>query len=146
MKFSEILSLFHQGKGTAKSHMKNLIEMAAVDGNFDTVEYDLLKSIAKRNSISENQLAEIRKNPQAVKFELPSSAEEKFTQLYDLVHMMSIDKNIHVEELRLSELFAIKFGYRREFIQELIESIRFNIENGQTPKEAMRRVLRLLEP
>src|SRR6218665_3180572 len=146
MKFSEILSLFHQGKGSAKSHMKNLIEMAAVDGNFDTVEYDLLKSIAKRNSISESQLAEIRKNPQDVKFELPASAEEKFTQLYDLVHMMSIDKNIHVEELRLSELFAVKFGYRREFIQELIESIRFNIENGQTPKEAMRRVLRLLEP
>ena len=34
MNFPEILSLFRQGKGTAKSHMKNLIEMAAVDGNF----------------------------------------------------------------------------------------------------------------
>jgi hypothetical protein len=63
MNISEILNLFRQGKGTAKSHMKNLIEMAAVDGNFLDIEYDLLKTIAKRNSISENQLKEIRQNP-----------------------------------------------------------------------------------
>ncbi len=144
MKFSEILSLFHQGKGTVKSHMKNLIEMAAVDGNFDPVEYELLKSIAKRNGISETQLQEIKDNPQGVKHELPSTKEEKFSQLYDLVHMMSIDKNIHYEELRLCDLFAVKFGYKREFVKELIESIRFNIENGQTHKEAMVRVSRLL--
>ena len=63
MKFTEILSLFKQGKGTARSHMKNLIEMAAVDGNFDTSEHDLLKSIAKRNNISEGHLKEIHKKP-----------------------------------------------------------------------------------
>jgi len=144
MKFSEILSLFHQGKGTVKSHMKNLIEMAVVDGNFDPIEYDLLKSIAKRNGISESQLVQIRNNPEGIKYELPANKEEKFSQLYDLVHMMSIDKNIHHEELRLCDLFAVKFGYKREYVKELIESIRFNIENGQTPQEAMTRVARLL--
>jgi len=41
-------------------------------------------------------------------------------------------------------LFAVKFGYKREYVKELIESIRFNIENGQTPAEAMVRVSRLL--
>ena len=144
MKFSEILTLFRQGKGTVKSHMKNLIEMAAVDGNFDAVEYDLLKAIAKRNGISENQLQEIKSNLQGIKYEMPKSKEEKFSQLYDLIHMMSIDKNIHIEELRLCDLFAVKFGYKRENVKELIESIRFNIENGQTSAEAMVRVSRLL--
>ena len=144
MKFSDILTLFHQGKGTVKSHMKNLIEMAAVDGNFDPVEYELLKSIAKRNGISEIQLQEIKSNLQGIKYELPKSKEEKFNQLYDLIHMMIIDKNIHIEEMSLCDLFAIKFGYKRENIKELIESIRFNIENGQTPVEAMVRVSRLL--
>ncbi|MBZ0246019.1 MAG: hypothetical protein K8H85_08735 [Cyclobacteriaceae bacterium] len=47
MNFSEILNLFRQGKTGAKSHMKNLIEMAAVDGNFDDVEYDLLRLLPK---------------------------------------------------------------------------------------------------
>ncbi len=141
---SDILNLFKQGKGSARSHMKNLIEMAAVDGNFDPAESDLLKSIAKRNGISESQLAEIRKNPEGVKFEMPASKEEKFSQLYDLVHMMSIDQNIHDEEIKLCDLFAIKFGYKRGSIKELIDSIRLNIANGQKAEEAFKRVAFLI--
>ena len=49
MNITEILNLFRQGKGSARSHIKNLIEMAAVDGNFDTSEHELLRKIAKRN-------------------------------------------------------------------------------------------------
>jgi len=141
---TEILNLFKQGKGSARSHMKNLIEMAAVDGNFDPIESDLLKSIAKRNGISESQLNEIRKNPQGVKFEVPSTKEEKFSQLYDLVHMMTIDKNIHNEELQLCNLFAIKFGYSKGKIEELINSIQHNISNGQSASEALKRLAFLI--
>lgn len=140
MNISEILNLFSQGKGTAKSHMKNLIEMAAVDGNFEDIEYDLLKTIAKRNSISESQLKEIRQNPGGVKFEIPTDRKQKFHQLYDLVHMMSVDKSIHDEELKLCNLFAIKFGYNREQVRELVDTIRLNIEHGQNHDETMKRV------
>src|SRR5687768_15464380 len=119
MNISDILNLFSQGKGTAKSHMKNLIEMAAVDGNFEDIEYDLLKTIAKRNSISENQLKEIRQNPGGIKFEIPADRKLKFHQLYDLVHMMTVDNSIHDEELKLCNLFAIKFGYNRDQVREL---------------------------
>lgn len=140
MNFTDILSLFHQGKGTARSHMKNLIEMAAVDGNFDEVEYDLLKSIAKRNGISESQLKEIKENPQGIEFKVPVDKKERFYQLYDLVHMMSVDNAIHDEEMKLCNLFAVKFGYSREKSKELIESIRSNINNGQDHDQAMKRV------
>lgn len=139
MKFSEIISLFRQGKGTARSHMKNLIEMAAVDGNFDDIEYDLLKSIAKRNGISEGQLKEIRKNPAGVKFEIPTDKREKFHQMYDLVHMMTVDNAVHAEEQKLCNLFAVKFGYRRDRVKELIDTIQANIRNGQGHDEAMKR-------
>jgi uncharacterized tellurite resistance protein B-like protein len=144
MNFSEILSLFNQGKGTAKSHMKNLIEMAVVDGKFLDTEFDLLKSIAKRNGISEAQLKEIKENPHGIQFELPKDKTEKFNQFYDLVHMMSVDKDIHNEELRLCDLFAIKFGYKREYISELIDSVRNNILHGQKADETMKRVSRLI--
>lgn len=143
MNFADILSLFHQGKGTAKSHMKNLIEMAAVDGNFEDIEYDLLKTIAKRNGISENQLKEIRKNPAGIKFEVPQDKRKKFHQLYDLIHMMSIDNDVRFEETRLSKLFAIKFGYPREKADELIEDIRNNIKNKQGPDETMDRLMKM---
>lgn len=144
MNFSEIISLFRQGKGTARSHMKNLIEMAAVDGNFMEIEFDLLKKIARRNNISDNQLQSIRKNPDGIQFEIPSNKMERFHQLYDLVHMMSIDSDIHDEEMKLCNLYAIKFGYDRTRVKELIETIKANIENGQTHEETMKRAALLI--
>ena len=140
MNFSDILSLFKQGKGTARSHMKNLIEMAAVDGNFDASEHDLLKKIAKRNNISEAHLKEIHKSPDSVKFQVPADKLEKFNQFYDLVHMMSIDNTIHDEEMKLCNLFAVKFGYPREKAGEVIKSIQGNIRNAQGHHETFKRV------
>jgi uncharacterized tellurite resistance protein B-like protein len=140
MNFTEILSRFKQGKGTARSHMKNLIEMAAVDGNFDLVEYDLLRKIAKRNSISESQLKAIHENNSNIIFELPKDTREKFDQFYDLVHMMSIDQSIHNDEMKLCNLFAVKFGYSRERATELIRSIQSNISNNQSHAETYKRL------
>jgi uncharacterized tellurite resistance protein B-like protein len=144
MSFTDILNLFRQGKGSARSHMKNLIEMAAVDGNFDLVEYDLLKKIAKRNNISESQLKAIHSNPAKVQFQIPEDKQEKFIQFYDLVHMMTIDNTIHVEEMKLCNLFAVKFGYAREKAGEIIYSIQSNIENKQSQEETFKRLQWLL--
>jgi uncharacterized protein YpuA (DUF1002 family) len=54
--------------------------------------------------------------------------------------MMSVDKSIHDEELKLCNLFAIKFGYNRDRVRELIETIQSNIKNGQNHDETMKRV------
>jgi uncharacterized tellurite resistance protein B-like protein len=143
MKFSEIINLFRQGKGSAKSHMKNLIEMAAADKNFDESEFDLLKAIARRNNISDALLMEIRSNPASVAFELPPDKRERFHQFYDLVHMMSVDKLVHEDEMALCKLFAGKFGYKKESQSELIESVRLNIQNKQSHDETMKRVERM---
>lgn len=144
MNIQEILNLFHKGKTTAKSHMKNLIEMAAADGNFDQIEYDLLKKIAKKNNISESQLKDIRANSSGIKFELPTDKIERFHQFYDLVHMMSVDESIHPEEMKLCSLYALKFGYPRQRSAELIDTIQSNIKYGQSPDETYKRVELLL--
>jgi len=144
MKFSDLLSQFRQGKTSVKSHMKNLIEMAAVDGHFDDVEYDLLKNIAKKNGISESQLKEIQDKPHEIEFEVPKDSKEKFNQLFDLVHMMTIDKFIDREEVNLCLIIAGKFGYKKEKVVELVDAIKDNINNGQKPEETMKRVEWLL--
>lgn len=140
MNFADILNLFKQGKGTARSHMKNLIEMAAIDGIFDLAEHDLLLKIAKRNNISESQLKEIHGSPEKVQFQLPENRRERFHQFYDLVHMMSVDKSVHKEEMKLCNLFATKFGYPKEKSTELIESIQANITNNQSHEETYKRL------
>ncbi|HNP18999.1 MAG TPA: hypothetical protein PKL31_11230 [Fulvivirga sp.] len=125
--------------------MKNLIEIAAADGNFDQVEYDLLLKIAKRNGISASKLKAIKNDNSRIEFEVPIDQLEKFTQMYDLVHMMIIDNEIHSEEMKLCNLFAIKFGYQKSKVDELISTIKANIENKNSPKETMPRLKWLLE-
>ena len=140
MKFTEILNLFKQGKSSAKSHMKNLIEMAAADGSLDDIEYRFLQDLAKKNGISNSQLKAIRDSPDSVPFEVPDDKLERFAQLYDLVHMMVIDKQVHREEQKLCNLFAIKFGYPRERVDEIISTIASNIENGNDHEDTLQRV------
>jgi uncharacterized tellurite resistance protein B-like protein len=142
MNFTDIINLFKQGKATAKSHLRNLIEIAAADGGFADEEQRFLEYIAQRNNITPEQLKEIQADASKVPFEVPKSERERFFQLYDLVHMMYVDKNIHSEELRLCELFAIKFGYRLGAVREMIETIRLNIENWKGPEETMQLVSR----
>ena len=137
MNFKDIINRVRQGKATAKSHMRNLIEIAAADGGFAGEEQRLLEYIAQRNNISETELRDLQADTSNVPFEVPKSERDKFFQLYDLVHMMSVDKSIHGEELRLCELFAIKSGYRKEAVKEMIETIRQNIENWKGPEETM---------
>jgi uncharacterized tellurite resistance protein B-like protein len=141
MNFTDIIARFKQGKTTAKSHMRNLIEIAVADGGFGIEELRLLEYAAQRNNISKEQLKKIQANTSNIRFDVPRDEEDKFCQLYDLVHMMSVDENIHHEELRLCEIFAIKFGYRKEVVREMIELIRQNIKKWVGVKETMETVL-----
>ena len=142
---SEMLDLFRQGKTSAKSHMKNLIEMAAADKVFAMEEEALLKTIASKNGISAHRMKEIRSNPGAFTFKMPETAEERFRQLHDLVHMMIVDNDIHPDELHLIELFAIKYGYARTVVAGVIKIIKKNIENGTDVKQTFKDVQYYLE-
>lgn len=145
MSINDIIDRFKIGKTSAKSHMRNLIEIAGADGSLGEEEKRLLRLAAIRNNISELELKDIQDNASDVRFEVPGNENVKFNQLYDLVHMMSVDKDIHGEELRLCEIFAIKFGYRKEVVREMIALIRENIEKWQGPKETMQAVLHQLK-
>src|ERR1041384_1676740 len=88
MSIKDITDLFKVGKASAKSHMRNLIEMAAADGNLGEEEQRLLQFAALRNNISSDELKEIQNSVVEIRFEVPRSESVKFNQIYDLVHMM----------------------------------------------------------
>lgn len=144
MDLRNFFALFHHGNVAAKSHIKNLIEVASADGEFNEQEFYLLKDIARRNNISDKQLDEIRCHPEAIIFICPSDDREKFYQLYDLVHMMMVDDFIHPEEIQLCNVFAMKFGYPDALVNEIITTIQLNIENGSGYDETMKRIYFIL--
>jgi len=129
MKLTEILGLFREGKATAKSHIKKLLEMALVDNHFDQRESELLDKLAKKYGISE--------------FELPENDYEKFNQFYELVHMMVVDKKIYDEEINLCSVLGKKFGYNN--IREVIDAIIHYLRSGISSKKARNRVDWLLQ-
>jgi len=142
MKFREIIGLYKEGKTTSKSHIKNLVEIAMVDSNFDDSEYQLLKKLAKKHKVSKKELNKIQENPADVEFELPADEDEKFEQFYELVRMMTYDGQILEEEVDLCVIFAKKFGYKNQ--PELVEAIEKNIENNLPWQESRKRVALLL--
>lgn len=140
MILSEFLSLFKQGKVTAHSHMKNLLEMAMADGHYDPAEDDLLHTIASKNGISKNKLEQIRGTRDQIEFVVPDDESEKFRQLFDLIHMMVVDEDVDQEEFRLSIVFAKKFGYDVNRAEEIVESIASNISAGNNWEETQKRM------
>ena len=138
MKFTEIIGLFKENNTVTKSHMKNLLEMAMADRHFDDSEFQLLKTLAKKYKVSENELEKIKTDPSNIEFELPQKKEEKFEQFYELVHMMTVDHDIDRAELSLCKIFATKFGY--DNTDEMINIIVENIKNGLDWQESMNRV------
>jgi uncharacterized tellurite resistance protein B-like protein len=144
MNLFERLGLLKHRDASAKSHIKNLIEVAEADGHFAQVEKELLKSIAKRNGFSEKQISEIHKNLEKIKLEIPQDSKARFHRFYDLIHMMSIDNEIHDEELKLCSQLALRFGYHRDNVEDLIKSILSCIEYGRDADDTMGRVIRLI--
>ena len=140
MILSEFLSLFKQGKVSAHSHMKNLIEMAMADGHYDNVEDELLNKLAAKNGVSKKKLEDIKGSKEQIEFITPEDEGVKFQQLFDLVHMMVVDDDVDREEFRLSILFAKKFGYPPEKAEEIVESIAGNISAGNSWQEARKRM------
>jgi uncharacterized tellurite resistance protein B-like protein len=124
----------------AQSHIKNLVALANADGKFSDEELALIKSVAKKNHVSLTCVNEIVKNLDTVEFEVPSDRTIKFNQLYDLIKMVLADKVADEVEMRYCRNIALKFGYKKQYVQDLVDSIRCNIVLGKDCDDAMLRV------
>ena len=81
MILSEFLNLFKQGKVSAHSHMKNLLEIAFADGHFDEIEGKLLNKLASKHGVNKKVLEDIKSKKIEVDFIIPENPKEKFNQL-----------------------------------------------------------------
>ena len=74
-----IAQLFESGKKSAdKGLFNNLIMLARVDGKIDDAEVKLLTRIAKRLSLTNEQVSEIIENPNSYPMVPPVSKEERY--------------------------------------------------------------------
>ena len=147
MKFKDLLRVFkdesqNNAPAHIRSHMKNLLDIAMVDGHFDESEFDLLKKLAKKYDISEDELTSIRNKPSDIEFEIPEDDSEKFEQFYELIQMMMADNKIYEEEMNLCIIFGRKFGYNN--VRRSTEAIVQYIKDGVNMETTMNNVDYLL--
>ena len=119
-----LLDLFDSGdKKKRLSHIKNLVALAASDGEIDKNEIDLILNIGAKIGLSHKELWRIIERPDSISFRAPNSFREKIQQLYDMVFVMMIDGKIHENEIALCKLTAIKLGFQHQIIDEMVLQI-----------------------
>lgn len=111
-------------------HFRNLVLIAQVDGYVDDTELLLLRKIGMHIGLTYTQIGNILDEPKNFNVNPPSSKDERFENMIDLVRMMHVDGIDDEKELKLLERFAIQIGYRS--IDDVdIESIIALIERGE---------------
>jgi len=120
-----------------KSHVRNLIKMAAADGQVDDVERAFLNKVAKRYGVEPEEVQHIIEHPNDYSFTPPSTKEDRHAQLLNLTIMMMIDGVIDDNEMSMLKKFSIGLGYPIMKVDKLIKVAIECVKSDMDEDEAM---------
>ena len=126
-----IEELFETGERKQdRSHFRNMVLIAKAYGVITEYERNLLHKMGLSLSLSEEQVAEIIKNPNKLSIVPPVSREERFEQMIELVRMVQVDGKIDDKEMDVLSRVAVGIGY--EDLDDVdVESILAMIIRGE---------------
>jgi uncharacterized tellurite resistance protein B-like protein len=127
-----------------KSHIMNLLSLAAADGEITHEEIDYLAHVAERIYMPREEFIDVLKNPQDVMFYPPDSNRERLDQLHDLVGMMMIDGSIDQDEVIRCKMFAQKLGFKAAVIDAIVAHIINGFANHLAREAIFARVMQML--
>ncbi|MCS7017578.1 MAG: TerB family tellurite resistance protein [Cytophagales bacterium] len=127
-----------------KSHIMNLLSVAAADGKITREEIDYLAYVAEKIYMPREEFIDVIKNPQDVIFYPPESNRERLDQLYDLVGMMMIDGHIDQDEIIRCKMFAQKLGFKSSVIDAIVAQIIDGFINHLAREAVFAQVMRML--
>lgn len=114
--------LYESGKRNRNvGHFASMVTIAASNDTIDEAELALLKRFATRLDITEEEYAEIMKNPSGYPINPPNSADARLGRMLDMFKMIFADNEMDDEERRLIERYAIGLGYTEEMAGKLIK-------------------------
>ena len=126
-----LIDLFDSGdKKKRLSHIKNLVALAASDGELDKSELDLIFRIGAKVGLSRDELMRIIQRPESISFRAPDYFRERIEQLYDMVLIMMIDGEIHENEVAFCKLTAIRLGFKHQIIDKMVHDVINMIAKG----------------
>jgi uncharacterized tellurite resistance protein B-like protein len=126
-----ILDLFESGEMKEhKGAFRNLVMIARADGVISEQEEAMLKRMAKRLDLRDDQVEDILKNPTAYPMHPPVNIQERRERMVDLVRMVMVDGEIDSREMSTLQRCAIGLGYHESDIPFMVNRIHHYIREG----------------
>lgn len=122
----------HQYLSYKKSHLRNLLALARVDGHLDPKEEALLVRIGKGYGLKDRQIKAILEQDEALSVNIPGSHNEKMNVLYDLLLMIHADEKVAADEIDFFRATVKRFGMKEELVTWLLDMF----EKKGTPPHA----------
>ncbi|MNX86903.1 Dna-J like membrane chaperone protein [compost metagenome] len=119
----------------------NLVMLARADGNVSSEENQLLKKIATKLSLTDEQVAEIYNNPENYPFIPPVTREERYERFIQLIQLMGADGKMDANEAKLVRRLGVELGFTPERIDEKFPIILEHLRKGMNREEVLRIVI-----
>lgn len=103
--------------------LKNLVLLAAADGQVTDSELAVLLAVASRENITPEEFNRVIENPDSVTINLPEDEDTKLAYLRDMVALMMVDGELEEQELAICKVYAMALGYRTSIIDGMIAGV-----------------------
>lgn len=110
----------HQYLSYKKSHIKNLLALAKIDGHMHDKEEALLYKIGKRYGLKDRQVKQLVDTDEVFKIVVPDNHNDKMNLLYDLILMVYADDVVDKHEIEFCEQAVKEFGMKKELVSWLL--------------------------
>jgi uncharacterized tellurite resistance protein B-like protein len=118
-----------------RSHLKNLVAIAKLDGVITIEEYNFLVNVGNRVGISESEIKKMIKRTYKVSVSKPKSKELILDYIYDLIEMTLVDGVVDEEEIDLTITIAEKIGLNPKVAPIIVRRIFTLYEIGKNKDE-----------
>jgi uncharacterized tellurite resistance protein B-like protein len=115
-----------------KNHLRNLVALAAVDGNIHQKELDYLYKIGEKYQLKPQQIKNIIDQKEDNELQVPELHHQKVALLYDFIGMMMADNVIEPEEMDFCKKMTGKFGYKEALIDEMLTLYSIGVNDVDT--------------
>lgn len=137
-----IAQIFESGQHSSKKGLfNNLVMLARVDGKVDDSEIELLSRIAKKLSLTSEQVKEIIEHPDEYPMIPPVTREERCERFIQFVRMMNVDGSIDEREIHLVAKYGIALGFTSPEVDRLEPSVIAKVIAGESDEQILNEIL-----
>lgn len=138
-----IAELFESGKqSNNKSHFRNLVMLARVDGKVTDDEMVLLKRIASRLSLTDQQVETVIQDKEAYPMVPPHNKWDRYERFINLVRVVFADGEVQESESKLVRRYALALGFTTEQFEEKYPEILSLLKEGMSKDDILEKIVK----